>query len=153
MVNGRESGEDHREEQLPRVMKDGNKDEAYRAYKERISRGNGEGSSRGGRQQSVRFAINARGLKNLQNREDGHNLSNPQKLVMDGFKGINQSPKVNKEHQDSVVETGVIQGLTLGEKVQDEEDGMKEDIETVDHDPHSALGDASYGGGSTDIGL
>ncbi|CAH8375760.1 unnamed protein product [Eruca vesicaria subsp. sativa] len=51
--------------------------------------------------------------------------------------------------EDSIKETQ----QTLGEKVQDGEDGMKEDIETVDHDLHSSLDDASFGGGSTDTGL
>ncbi|KAL0721599.1 hypothetical protein Bca4012_036198 [Brassica carinata] len=128
--NGKETDEVYHEglNVHSRGMKDGSKgksiarekhasfrqDRAYRAYKERYPRSFGEGSSRGGRnfgigvpkEQHGRFAINPRGIQNLRHGEEGHNLSNPQKLMMDAFKGANQHPKATQVSQRTMVEDG-----------------------------------------------
>ncbi|KAG2314292.1 hypothetical protein Bca52824_017414 [Brassica carinata] len=129
--NGKESGGEHRDvHHVPsREVKDGNKGKgivrdkqgsyrsdigAYRAYKERFPRGSGEGSSRGGRHlgygahrgQHERFSINSRGLRNLRPVEEGRDLSDPQKLMLDAFKGAKQLLKVTQEMQSSVLNDG-----------------------------------------------
>ncbi|KAL0741536.1 hypothetical protein Bca4012_083049 [Brassica carinata] len=58
------------------------------------------------KEQHGRFAINPRGIQNLRHGEEGHNLSNPQKLMMDAFKGANQHPKATQVSQRTMVEDG-----------------------------------------------
>ncbi|CAH8348357.1 unnamed protein product [Eruca vesicaria subsp. sativa] len=72
-------------------------DGVHRSYKDKFSRGFGEGSSRGGRQYGYgaprgmngRFVINSKGTQNLQIAKEGTHLSNPQKLML----GAQQVPK------------------------------------------------------------
>lgn len=67
---------------------------SYHAYKERLPRGNGEGSSFRGRQYGYpnrRYVAQGREFPNPQNGDGDQVLNNPEKLMMDAFKGLNRS--------------------------------------------------------------
>ncbi|KAG2314382.1 hypothetical protein Bca4012_065049 [Brassica carinata] len=75
-------------------------DRTYHEYKERLPRGNGEGSSFRGRQYGYpgrRNALQPRGLQRTGSGEDGH-----QKLMLDAFKGVNPSPSMVAPKSDGV---------------------------------------------------
>ncbi|KAL0742655.1 hypothetical protein Bca4012_084168 [Brassica carinata] len=75
-------------------------DRTYHEYKERLPRGNGEGSSFRGRQYGYpgrRNVLQPRGLKRTGSGEDGH-----QKLMLDAFKGVNPSPSMVAPKSDGV---------------------------------------------------
>ncbi|KAG2311420.1 hypothetical protein Bca4012_025980 [Brassica carinata] len=64
---------------------------SYHAYKERLPRGNGEGSSFRGRQYGYpnrKYVAQGRRFQNPQNGDGEQVLNNPEKLMMDAFKGI-----------------------------------------------------------------
>ncbi|CAH8311329.1 unnamed protein product [Eruca vesicaria subsp. sativa] len=106
-----------------------------------------------------RFAINSGGIQNLQTTEEGSNLSNPQKLMLDAFKGAPQVPKI----QDSMVGDGshskARKSLKFEEEIDAEEvdnkrfeslvddnihreEARKKAADMVEQDMNSALDDA-----------
>ncbi|KAJ4909621.1 hypothetical protein Rs2_04242 [Raphanus sativus] len=154
------------------------RESAYRGSQGRFYRGYGEGSSRGGRhyghgtsrEQNQRFAINPRGLQQPSKGEE--NLSDPQKLMMDAFKGITQVPREDAEAMIDGAATWVRKSLQFegsekelmaadpvsleprgSEQVKQSglEDGsletdlvMRNELELMLEEPHSALDDANF---------
>ncbi|KAG2330754.1 hypothetical protein Bca4012_019621 [Brassica carinata] len=113
VAHGTEADEGRRDGQHNRVQatRDGNKGKgvirekpgpyryegSYHAYKERLPRGNGEGSSFKGRHYGYpnrKFATQSRGFQNPSNGDGDQVLNNPEKLMMAAFKGLNRSPSL-----------------------------------------------------------
>lgn len=88
----------------------------------RYGGGYGEGPARrqhgygAPREDQRRFAINTRGVQQLRDGE-GTNLSHPQKLMMDAFKGVHHRPKDNQEMKKEAGSSGIRKSLLFEESV------------------------------------
>lgn len=89
-------------------------------YKERHGGGYGEGYHHrqygygAPRKDQRRYAINTRGVQQLRDGE-GDNLSHPQKLMMDAFKGVNHVPKASQEKRNKEGSSGTRKSLLFEE--------------------------------------
>ncbi|KAL0712346.1 hypothetical protein Bca4012_019324 [Brassica carinata] len=86
---------------------------SYHAYRERLPRGNGEGSSFRGRQYGYpgrRYGGQYQGVQRSRNDagEGRLHVDNPEKLMLDAFKGLNRSSNEGDKKKGNMVESETV---------------------------------------------